>query len=64
MSQRDVAHYAMQEQAAVQAARISAFAGHLPSAKRMRPADFLNPARVGDAAMQGSAGDFGRNTFA
>ena len=64
MSQRDVAYYAMQEQAAVQAARISAIAGHLPSAKRMRPADFLNPARVGDAALQGSAGDFGRNTFA
>ncbi len=64
MSQRDVAHYAMQEQAAAQAARISAFAGHMPSAKRMRPADFSKPARVMDAALQGSAGDFGRYTFA
>jgi hypothetical protein len=64
MSRRDAAYYAMQEQAAAQAARISAFAGHLPSAKRMRLDDFANPARVGDAALQGGAGDFGRYTFA
>jgi hypothetical protein len=64
VSQRDLAHYAMVEQAAAQAARISALAGSLPSAKRMRLADFANAARVGDAALQGGAGDFGRYTFA
>jgi hypothetical protein len=63
MSHRDVAYYAMQEQAAVHAARISAIAGHLP--KRLKPTEaFKYPARVMDAALQGSAGDFGRNTFA
>jgi hypothetical protein len=30
----------------------------------MRLADFANAARVGDAALQGGAGDFGRYTFA
>jgi hypothetical protein len=64
VSQRDLAYYAMAEQAAAQAARISALAGSLPSAKRLRLSDFANPARVGDAAMQGGAGDFGRHTFA
>ena len=66
VSQRDLAHYAMQEQAAAQAAHINALSGRLPSAKRMRLADFVNPARVGDAALQGSGGgaDFGRHTFA
>ncbi len=64
LSQRDLAHYAMAEQAAAQAARIGALAGSLPSAKRMRLADFANPARVGDAALQGRAGDFGHHTFA
>jgi hypothetical protein len=64
VSQRDLAHYAMQEQAAAQAAHINALAGRLPSAKRLRLSDFANPARVGDAAMQGGAGDFGRHTFA
>jgi hypothetical protein len=64
VSARDLAHYAMQEQAAAQAARISAIAGYLPSATRMRLDDFANPARVGDAALQGGAGDFGRYTFA
>jgi ethanolamine ammonia-lyase large subunit len=63
MSQRDVAYYSMQEQAAAQAARISAIAGLVP--KRLKPNEaFTNPARVMDAVMQGSAGDFGRNTFA
>ena len=39
-------------------------AGYLPSAKRMRLADFANPARVGDAALQGGFGDFGKHTVA
>jgi hypothetical protein len=64
VSTRDLAHYAMQEQAAAQAARISAIAGYLPSVKRLRLTDFANAARVGDAALQGGAGDFGRYTFA
>lgn len=64
VSTRDLVHYAMQEQAAAQAARISAIAGYLPSAKRLRLTDFANAARVGDAALQGGAGDFGRYTFA
>ncbi len=64
VSQRDLAYYAMAEQAAAQAARISALAGSLPSAKRLRLSDFANPARVGDVAMQGGAGDFGRYNFA
>ena len=64
VSARDLAHFAMQEQAAAQAARISAIAGYLPSAKRMRLADFANPARVGDAALQGGEGDFGKHTVA
>jgi hypothetical protein len=64
VSARDLAHFAMQEQAAAQAARISAIAGYLPSAKRLRLVDFNNPARVGDAALQGGGGDFGRHTVA
>ncbi len=64
VSQRELAHYAMAQQAAAHAAHINALAGHLPSAKRMRLGDFANPARVGDAAMQGGAGDFGRHTIA
>jgi hypothetical protein len=64
VSQRELAHYAMAEQAAAHAAHINALAGRLPSAKRMRLGDFANPARVGDAALQGGAGDFGRHTIA
>jgi hypothetical protein len=64
VSTRDLAHFAMQEQAAAQAARICAIAGYLPNSKRMRLTDFANPARVGDAALQGAAGDFGRHTVA
>jgi len=30
----------------------------------MRLGDFANPARVGDGALQGAAGDFGRYTIA
>jgi hypothetical protein len=64
VSQRELAHYAMARQAAAHAAHINALAGHLPSAKRMRLSDFANPARVGDSALQGGAGDFGRHTVA
>jgi hypothetical protein len=64
VGQRDLAHYAMAEQAAAHAAHINVLAGRLPSAKRLRLSDFANPARVGDAALQGGAADFGRHTFA
>jgi hypothetical protein len=64
VSQRELAHYAMAQQAAAHAAHINALAGRLPSAKRMRLSDFANPARVGDTALQGGAGDFGRHTVA
>lgn len=60
-SARDIAWYHMTQAAAAQARHLNAVAGHFP--KRLKT-DHFDSKRVTDMALQGGAGDFGRNTVA